>query len=42
MADGDVSLDGEGCDGAGGRVDPQILEVGDAEAPVVSEHPRSK
>jgi len=42
VADGDVALDGERGDGARGRVDPQVLEVGDAQAPVVAEHPRAE
>lgn len=39
MADGDVALHGEGGDGARGRVDAQVLEVGDAQAARVAEHP---
>ena len=39
MADGDVALHGEGGDGAGGRVDPQVLEISDPQAARVPEHP---
>lgn len=42
MTDGDVSLYGERCYGARGGVDPEVLKVGDAEAPIVAKHPRSK
>lgn len=42
MADGDVSLYSERCYGARGRVDPEILKVGDAQASIVAKHPRSE
>ena len=39
VADGDVALDGEGGDGAGGHVDAQVLQVGDAQAAAVAVDP---
>lgn len=39
VADGDVALDGEGGDGARGRVDAQVLQVGDEQAAAAAEHP---
>ncbi len=41
VADGDVALDGEGCDGAGGDVDAQVLQVSDANAASVAVDPWS-
>ena len=35
-------LHGEGSDGAGGRVDAQVLEVGDPQAAGVAEDPRAR
>lgn len=39
MADGDVPLHGEGCNGARGRVDAQVLQVCYGEAAAVAVHP---
>lgn len=39
VADSDVSLYGERGNGARGGVDPEILKVGDTEAPMVAKHP---
>ncbi len=41
VADGDVALDGEGRDGAGGDVDAQVLQVSDANAASVAVDPWS-
>lgn len=40
VADGDVALDGEGRDGAGGDIDSQILQVRDANTAGITVDPR--